>query len=333
MEDDANSKLNDVDERSTIVSVLAALVANALIGIIKLVAAAISSSVSMASEGIHSFVDCGNELLLMIGIRESKKPANYMHPFGWGKSRFFWSMIVALLIFLLGGGISIYQGVTSIVATYQGTAEHIEPLINYIVITIAMALEGTSWFIAVKQFNKVRGKMRPLKFIKRETDPSLYTVVLEDTAAELGLLLALLGNILSQVTGNTYFDGIASILIGLLLCSVSLILLVETKGLLIGEGAGHAITDKVRGIVESNKCVHSCGRVLSMYVGPDSLLFAIDATFKKNYSTVDILNAIDNIERNIHLQVPNTGKIFIEVESLGRVNQQQREEQEWEEED
>lgn len=317
-------------ERQTIISVVAALVANIFVGLTKLAAAIISGSVSMLSEAIHSFVDCGNEILLIIGIKESKKPANYAHPFGWGKSRFFWSMIVALLIFFLGGGISAYQGILSIINTAQGNAEHIEPMINYIVLSLAVIFEGISWFIGVKQFNKARGNKRPLTFIREETDPSLYTVVLEDTAAELGLLFAFAGNILSQITGNMYFDGIASILIGLLLCGVALILLGETKGLLIGEGAGQNITEKVRQIVESNECVNTCGRILSMYMGPDALFFAIDATFRQKYSTVDILKAIDKIESQIHTEIPKVGKIFIEVESFKRTSVQKREENKWE---
>ena len=231
-------------------------------------------------------------------------------------------MVVALLIFFLGGGVSIFRGVQFIVQAAQGRSEQIAPAINYVVILLSMVIEGSSLAVAIRQLNAARGDVGPLKFIHQTADPSLFTVVFEDTAAELGLVFALLGNMLTQLTGIPYFDGAASVLIVVVLCAVAIVLLAETKALLIGEGADTQTVAQVREIVESFGDVEACGRVLSMYMGPYSLLFAIDATFSKDLSEEELQLTIDDIEREIHAHVPNTGRVFIEAENLGRVRLQ-----------
>jgi cation diffusion facilitator family transporter len=314
------------------VSVIAAIIGNILVGIVKFIAAAISGSAAMISEGIHSIVDSGNGILVLFGMNRSKKEPDYLHPFGYGKELYFWTLVVALLIFLLGGGISLYKGVNSCIEVYNGTHTLGETTLNYIVLVAAMIIEGTSLFVAVKQFNQARGEVGPLRFIRDTKDPSLYTVVLEDSAAELGLVVALLSTFLAQMTGNMYFDGVASIIIGLLLCFVAIILLRETKGLLVGEGMMHQSLDEVRDIVESDPRVVSCGRILTMYMGPQSLLIAIDATFKNTISAHDVLLAVDEIERKILQRWPQTTRVFIEAESMRQVVAQQIEEASWEDE-
>ncbi len=314
------------------VSVIAAIIGNILVGIVKFIAAAISGSAAMISEGIHSIVDSGNGILVLFGMNRSKKEPDYLHPFGYGKELYFWTLVVALLIFLLGGGISLYKGVNSCIEVYNGTHTLGETTLNYIVLVAAMIIEGTSLFVAVKQFNQARGEVGPLRFIRDTKDPSLYTVVLEDSAAELGLVVALLSTFLAQMTGNMYFDGVASIIIGLLLCFVAIILLRETKGLLVGEGMMHQSLDEIRDIVESDPRVVSCGRILTMYMGPQSLLIAIDATFKNTISAHDVLLAVDEIERKILQRWPQTTRVFIEAESMRQVVAQQIEEASWEDE-
>ena len=315
------------------VAVLAAIAGNIAVGIVKFIAAAISGSVAMFSEGIHSIVDSGNGILVLFGMKRSKKEPDYQHPFGYGKELYFWTMIVALLIFLLGGCISIYEGITSLREVAAGTRVMGDMTLNFIVLIAGMIIEGTTLVIAVRQFNIARGDVPPLRFIHDTKDPSLYTVVLEDSAAELGLLAALIANIIYVLTGNMYADGAASIFIGVLLCSVAVILLGETKGLLVGEGMKHGSLDEIREIVEADPRVVSCGRILTMYMGPDSLLITIDATFRGDISARAVLRAVDDIESKLKERWPQTARVFIEAESLRNVNAQQLEEERWEDED
>ena len=315
------------------VAVLAAIAGNIAVGIVKFIAAAISGSVAMLSEGIHSLVDSGNGILVLFGMKRSKKEPDYQHPFGYGKELYFWTMIVALLIFLLGGCISIYQGLASLRAVAAGTKVMGDMTMNFIVLAAGMVIEGTTLTIAVRQFNLARGEVGPLRFIHDTKDPSLYTVVLEDSAAELGLLAALIANVIYVTTGDMHADGIASIFIGVLLCAVAMILLGETKGLLVGEGMKHGSLDEIREIVEADPRVVSCGRILTMYMGPDSLLITIDATFRGDISARAVLRAVDDIESKLKARWPQTTRVFIEAESLRNVNAQQLEEEHWEDED
>lgn len=315
------------------IAVLAAIFGNVAVGVVKFIAAAISGSVAMFSEGIHSMVDSCNGILVLFGMKRSKKEPDYLHPFGYGKELYFWTMIVALLIFLLGGVVSLYQGVTSLHEVAAGAKVMGDTTLNFIVLIAAVGIEGVTWWIAVKEFNKARGKVPPLRFIHDTKDPSLYTVVLEDSAAELGLLAALVANIVYVTTGNLYADGIASIFIGLLLCFVAIVLLRETKGLLVGEGMKHQSLDEIRDIVEADPRVVSCGRILSMYMGPESLLITIDATFRGDIAARDVLRAVDDIEGRLKERWPQTARVFIEAESLRNVNAQQLEEEHWEDED
>lgn len=306
------------------VAVVAAICGNILVGIVKLIAAALTGSQSMVSEGIHSIVDSGNGILVLFGIRQSQKGADEDHPFGHGKELYFWTLVVAVLIFTVGGGISFIEGVNYLRAVTPDT-QLADPTLNIVIICIAAIIEGVTLTIAIRQFNKARGDMGPLEFIRYAKDPSLYTVVLEDSAAETGLLFALLGVVLSHVFQNPYLDGIASILISLLLMTVGMVLLVQTKRLLVGEGLNKPETRRIIEIVESNPHVVDCGRVLTMYMGPHQLLITIDANFNLNSSAQDILHAVDDIEAGIRAEFPDATRVFIEVESLRNVRAQARE--------
>jgi len=311
------------EKGSSTIAVVAAITGNILVGIVKFIAAALSGSQAMVSEGIHSIVDSGNGILVLFGIRQSKKPGDEDHPFGHGKELYFWTLVVAVLIFAVGGGISLVEGVNYMLNITPETRLG-DPTLNLIVIGAAMLIEGVTLGIAIKQFNLARGDMGPIKFIRYCKDPSMYTVVLEDTAAETGLVFALLGNVFAHVFENPYIDGVASVLISFLLMAVALILLTETKELLIGEGLNKPETRDVIEIVESNPYVVDCGRVLSMYMGPHQLLITIDANFDLESDAVDILRAVDDIERQIYERFPDATRVFIEAEGIRQVRAQSR---------
>lgn len=303
-------------------SVVAAIAANILVGIVKFIAAAISGSAAMVSEGIHSIVDSGNGLLVLLGLRKSKKKPTIEHPFGFGKELYFWTLVVSVSVFALGGGVSLMKGIQAVREAAAGTVELGDPLMSYIVLIAAMIIEGTSLAVAVKQFNAARGETGPLTYIKNCKDPSLYTVLLEDSAAELGLVFALLGLSLGHLLHNPYLDGIASMLIGLLLMCVAVIMLRESKGLLVGEGLLRGEIVEARGIVEADPAVEKAGGVLTMYFGPQNMLMTVDATFKHACSGDDVLAAVDRIEKNLRARFPQATRIFIEAENLSSVERQ-----------
>lgn len=303
------------------VAVTAAILANIAIGVVKFIASFISGSAAMFSEGVHSIVDSGNGLLVLLGIHRAKKPANFAHPFGYGKELYFWTLVVSILIFALGGGVSMWEGIRSVCEVGPETRLD-DPAMAYIVLVISMIIEGVSLSIAVKQFNAARGSKRPLQFIKEAKDPSLYTVVLEDTAAELGLVIAFFGLFLGHLFHNPYIDGIAAICIGVLLAGVAIVLLHETKGLLIGEGLNIDELEEVKQLVESDDAIVRCGRILSMYMGPDKLVLTIDANFDSTKTVDEVLASVDHIEALIKERFPQTKSVFIEAESLKMVTVQ-----------
>lgn len=307
---------DDNEKNESTVAVIAAVLANILVGVVKFVAAGISGSSAMIAEGIHSIVDSGNGLLILLGIKKSSKDADLEHPFGYGHELYFWTLVVAIMIFALGGGFSIYEGIHNIMAITPQTVLG-DPTMNYIVLGCAAVIEGVSLSIALKNFNSARSSVRPLRFIREAKDPSLFTVVLEDSAAELGLIFAFLGVFLSHMLGMPVLDPLASVLVGLLLCSVAVVLLVETKGLLIGEGLKAAELKRVERIVESSPDVIECGRILTLYMGPKDMLLTADVTFRDGLTRDGIVAAIDAIEMQIVRAFPQTTKIFIESESFG----------------
>lgn len=296
-------------------AVIAAVCANIAIGIVKFIAAFLSGSSAMLSEGVHSIVDSGNGLLILLGLHRAKRKPDLAHPFGYSQELYFWTLVVAVMIFALGGGVSIYEGIHRIMEITPETTLG-DPTLNYIIIIISAIIEGASLVVALREFNAARGDVSPLRFIKDAKDPSLFTVVLEDSAAETGLLFAFLGTLLGHITGNPYFDGAASVLIGVLLACVSVILLRETKGLLIGEGLKVEELQQVAAIVERVPNVSKCGRILSLYLGPHDLLLNIDVTFDKKAGRDTIDQAINVIEHAIVTSFPQTTRIFIEPEDL-----------------
>ena len=294
--------------------ILAALVGNSLIAVTKFIASAMTGSSAMFSEGIHSLVDTGNQGLLLYGLKASKKPADQDFPFGHGKEIYFWSFVVAILIFAFGAGISIYEGVHHILHP----AEISNPMINYIVLTLAIIFEGGALYVALKEFNKARGKLGYLKAVQRGKDPSLFVVLFEDSAAMLGLLIALAGVTLTQVTGQPVWDGIASVVIGCILAATAFWLAIETKGLLIGEGADKETVDNINTLAAAHKEVESVNEILTLHMGPEFILANISIQFKRGLKTGRIEEIIHSLDKSIKEKHPYIKRIFIEAETNGK---------------
>jgi cation diffusion facilitator family transporter len=290
--------------------IVAALIGNTLISISKFAAALITGSSAMLSEGIHSLVDTGNQILLLYGLKQAKKPADENFPFGHGKEIYFWSFIVAILIFALGGGISIYEGIQHL----QHPRPISNPLINYIVLGLAMLFEAGAWYFAFREFTRVRGKWGYIEAIQRGKDPSFFVVLFEDTAAMLGLLVAFAGVALTQMTGILYFDGTASVIIGLILIGTAIWLAYETKSLLIGESANRPVVDGIREILKSNSLVEHVNEVLTMHMGPDFILANLSVDFRDSATAEDIESVIADMDQAIKKQYPKIKRIFIEAE-------------------
>jgi cation diffusion facilitator family transporter len=297
------------------IAVVAAIIGNLIIAIIKFVAATITGSSAMISEGIHSIVDTGNGCLVLLGMNRAKQPADESHPFGYGKSLYFWTHIVAVSIFGIGGGMSLYEGVSNI-RNVVPAAQMGDPTAAYIVLAISFIVEGGSFTVAVKQFLQARGDMSAWQFIKQSKDPSLYTVVLEDSAALLGLIFAFLGIFLGHLLNNAYLDGVASIAIGLLLMSVAGILASRTMGLLLGEGVNPDELADIRRRVESDPAVDRAGDILTMYMGPHDLLVNMGVSFAAGTTAEQMHEAIRRIEADLRSAYPETNRVYIEAESL-----------------
>jgi cation diffusion facilitator family transporter len=292
-------------------AIIVALVGNALISVTKFIAAAITGSSAMFSEGIHSVIDTGNQGLLLYGMKQAKKPADENFPFGHGKEIYFWSFIVAILIFAVGAGVSIYEGIHHII-----NPEPISnPMVNYIVLSLAIIFEGFSFTVALKAFAKVKGKWGYFEAVHRSKDPSLFVVLFEDFAATIGLFVALAGIALSQATGILEFDGIASVIIGLMLAGTAIWLAIETKGLLIGEGAEKETVDYIKQVTIDVPEIEHVNEVLTMHMGPDFILLNLSATFVDTAKADDIEAAIEKLSQQIKAKFPSIKRIFIEAEA------------------
>jgi len=290
--------------------IIAALIGNTLISITKFTAAFITGSSAMLSEGIHSLVDTGNQVLLLHGLKQAKKPADEHFPFGHGKEIYFWSFIVAILIFALGGGISIYEGIQHI--RHPGPITN--PMINYVVLGLAMLFEGAAWFFAFREFSRVKGRHGYIEAVQRAKDPSIFVVLFEDSAAMLGLLVAFIGIALTQWTGYLYFDGAASVIIGLILVGTAIWLAHETKGLLIGESANRHVIDGIRSILKTHTSTEHVNEVLTMHMGPDFVLANISIDFHDELTAEEIEIAVAEMDKLIKNKYPQIKRIFIEAE-------------------
>jgi cation diffusion facilitator family transporter len=293
-------------------AVIAAIAGNVAIAVIKFAAAAMTGSSAMISEGIHSVVDTGNGCLLLVGLKKSEKPANERHPFGYGKEVYFWSLIVAMSVFGVGGGLSIYEGIDHL--------RHPNPLgdptANYVVLGLSALFESISFTVAYRQFRRHKGQRSTIQAIRHGKDPSMFTVVFEDSAALAGLAIAFVGILLSHLLDNVYLDGVASVGIGLLLAAVALWLAIETKGLLVGESADPALVEEIERIAADDPAVVAVGHALTMHLGPDEVLLNLGIEFAPDTPAGDIHAAVHRIEERIIAKYPEVTRIYLEVESF-----------------
>jgi cation diffusion facilitator family transporter len=297
----------------TKLTVLAAMGGNFAIAVMKFVAAAFTGSSAMLSEGIHSMVDTGNAGLLLLGMRLSKRPSDKLHPFGHGKELYFWSLVVAIMIFGVGGGVSAYEGILHLL--HPAPLE--DPAWAYWVLALAALFEGIVLWIALRQFFATKPPGQNIwRTIRTAKDPTVFTVLLEDTAALLGLLTAFLGVWLGHHFANPYFDGAASVVIGLILGAIAAILAWESKGLLIGESADARVVNSIQRLVESDPAVQHARPPLTMHQGPDHVLVNLDIRFAEGLSAADIEAAIVRLEQAVRQAHPEVKQIFIEAASL-----------------
>jgi cation diffusion facilitator family transporter len=275
-------------------SIYSALAANLLIALTKFIAGFFSNSAAMIAEGVHSVVDTANQVLLLFGLRQSRKKPDATHPFGYGKELYFYSFIVSILIFGLGGGVSMFQGIYHIIhPDVLGI-----PKWNYIVLGISVIFEGSSLVIAAKEFNKLRGDNTWWQAITKSKDPSTFLVLFEDSAAVIGLFIVAICMYLGHTYHINYMDGLASLLVGILLICVSLILARESRSLLMGEGIGSTTKKRITEIVEQDQDVLKLMHILSTYQSPSEIVLMLIIAFKKNLDTAGINEAISRV-RNI----------------------------------
>ena len=311
-------------------AIYAAILGNFAIAVTKFLGAAVSGSSAMLTEGIHSLVDTGNGGLLLLGIRRSQRPPDEQHPYGYGKSLYFYALIVAVLIFGLGGGVSLYEGILHTLdpghggptgATLFGVT--IGGLtLNTIVLISAIAFEGAAFRTAWQEFNKVRGDQGLVKAIRSSKDPTTFTVLFEDSAAIAGLVVALVGVHLAEALHMPIIDGIASILIGLILCGVASLLVWESKKLLLGEAASPEVRARLRQIAHDDPDVEDVVRTMTMHMGPNSLVLNMDLQFRPQFrpslDAATVAAAVDRVEQQIREAHPEVRFVFIEAEGLAQ---------------
>ncbi|TNE57099.1 MAG: cation transporter [Alphaproteobacteria bacterium] len=291
--------------------IFAALAGNTLIAFTKYAAAAITGSSAMFSEAIHSTVDTGNQALLLYGLGRAERKPDKDHPFGYAQEVYFWAFMVAILVFAVGAGVSLYEGVHKVL--------HPEPLtnvyVNYIVLGMAMIFEAIAWMIAFREFNSRRGRRGFLQAMRESKDPSVMTVLLEDSAALLGLVVAFLGIFLGKTFDIPVLDGAASIVIGLILAGTATLLAVETKSLLIGESASPDIVKRIERLLVAHPQINRVNEILTMHLGPSDILLTLSVDFEDSLSAGDVEATITILESQIKHAVPAAKRIFIEVQS------------------
>jgi cation diffusion facilitator family transporter len=293
-------------------AIVAAIVGNLAIAAIKFVAAVFTGSSAMLSEAIHSLVDTGNGALMLLGVYKSRKPPDFDHPFGHGRELYFWTLIVAILIFAVGGGMSAYEGITHL--SHPTRPGH--PAWSYAVLGLAFVFEGTSWFFGWQAFSAEKGSKGVLETIHESKDPTSFSVLLEDSAALLGLLIAFLGIFLGGQLGLPYLDGVASIIIGLLLCVVAVLMVYESKGLLIGEGLDRETLKSMRLLVEADPAVERVQHLHTLYLGAHEVLLTIELRFRSTISALEVRQSVARIEREIRARYADVTRIFFGAESI-----------------
>ncbi len=291
--------------------VIAAMLGNLVIAAAKFTAAVFTGSSAMLSEGIHSVVDTGNQGLLLVGDRRSRKPPDELHPFGYGRELYFWSLVVAIVLFGLGGGLSLYEGITHL----RHPVEQRDPLWNYVVLVVAFAAEGASLSVALREFRR-RWAATPLwRGFRASKDPRIFVPLAEDVAALLGLTVALLGVFLTRRLAMPVCDALSSILIGLILGAVALILAGETRGLLVGEPADPRIVRRIHAAAAEDPVVRGVRQVLTIHASPDQIFLNLAVYFRRDQSVDQVAAAVERLKRRVKDIDPRIMRIFVEVES------------------
>jgi cation diffusion facilitator family transporter len=291
-------------------TLLIAFGANLGIAVSKFFAAWITGSSAMLTEGVHSVVDSTNQLLLIWGRRQSRKPADELHPFGYGRELYFWSFVVAVLVFALGAGVSVYEGFVHIMAP-----EHaVSPIIAYGVLLIAFLLEGGSTWSAFKEFREAKGDLGWFQAVLRSKDPPAFIVLLENGAAMAGIVAAAIGLFLAQITGNPFFDGAASIVIGTILGLTAALLAIESKALLIGEAADPELVAGLRGAAERKEGVTGVGQVLTVHSSPDQITAMMSVDFDDHVSAATVERIVCEIEGEVARRWPMVKRLYIRPE-------------------
>ena len=288
-------------------TLLIAFAANLGIAVSKFVAAAFTGSSAMLTEGIHSVVDSLNQLLLLWGRRQARKPADAQHPFGYGRELYFWSFVVAVLVFALGAGVSVYEGVIHIMAP----EEAVSPIVAYAVLAFAFLLEGGSTLAAFREFREAKGSLGWFQAVRQSKDPPAFIVLLENGAAMAGILVAAAGVALSQVTGNPFWDGAASVAIGLLLGVTALVLAIESKALLIGEAADPELVESIRKAADMEEGIVGVGHILTVHSSPDQITVIMSADFEDSITAGEVERIIARIETRVEALWPAVKRLYI----------------------
>lgn len=291
--------------------VYAALIGNGLIAITKFIAAGWTGSSAMLSEAVHSVVDTGNQGLILYGLKRSTRPADEHHPFGYGMELYFWTFVVAVLIFAGGAGISFYEGLEKVRHPTEVTDVHI----NYIVLGLAIVFESGAWWVAFRAFEEARGDTGFIEAVRTSKDPALFTVLFEDTAAMLGLLTALVGIWLGQVLDMPVLDGVASLVIAAILAATAMVLAYECKGLLLGEAAVPEVRQGVRGLILEEDAVERVNEMRTMHMGPEDVLVATSLDFRSGVGADRVEAAVAAMERRIKSRYPQIRRLFVEAQS------------------
>jgi cation diffusion facilitator family transporter len=292
--------------------IYAALAGNTAIAATKFAAAAYTGSAAMLSEAIHSVVDTGNQVLLLFGLKRAARPPTPEHPFGHGLQLYFWTFVVAVMIFGVGAVISILHGIDKI--------QHPHPVadawVNYVVLGLGIVFEGIVWLVALRAFNRERGSTKLLKAIRDSKDPTTFTVLFEDTAALLGLVVALAGIAAGQMFDLPVLDGVASVLIGLILATTAFFLASESHSLLTGEAADPDTRQGIEQLAAAEAGVERINQALTMHFGPNEVLVALSLDFQDSLSAQEVERTVTRIERAIKQEFPHVRRIFIEAQSF-----------------
>ena len=291
--------------------VIAALIGNLLVAVTKFIAAAWTGSSAMWSEGVHSLVDTSNQLLLLYGIYRASRPPDVQHPFGHGRELYFWSFIVSLLIFALGAGISFYEGMRHI----REPVEIIDPVVNYVVLGFSFVFEAATWWVAFKEFCAVVPDGRYLQAVIRSKDPPAFIALVEDTAAILGLVIALIGTLTANYFAWPMLDGVASVGISALLSTTAVFLARESKGLLLGEPARPEIRQSICRIAENHRGIEEVGTLYTVHQGPRQIVAALNVKFAKGLDADAIHRIVDDVEAAIKGAHPEVVALFVKPDA------------------